>query len=420
MLRYGGVVIPMQINLDKNILDKMQYLIGDNEMIMNLSTIPVKEPFSDAVCEFLNDVSKTLMNDYRSRAYSDVMTFGFWLRNASTTRLKVQYAFHDENIHIGRGNIFHIAPSNVPVNFAFSLAAGLLLGNSNIVRVPSKNFEQITIIKDAFIKTLETHVDMKPYIILVRYEHDKGINDALSSIADTRIIWGGDTTIAEIRKSTLPPRSNEITFADRYSIAVIDSDRYMEADNKTNIALDFYNDTYFTDQNACTSPRIVVWTGKQSEEAKKLFWYELHKLVRRKYIYQPIMGINKLTSSYLTAINEPGVKIESHTDNLIIRVSIPRITSNLIDLMDNCGFFLEYTCEDIMEIEPLCDDRGCQTVGLYGNGDILLPLLNAGIKGIDRVVPIGKSMDFELIWDGYNLPAIMTRTIVYDSNVFRA
>ncbi len=43
---------------------------------------------------------------------------------------------------------------------------------------------------------------------------------------------------------------------------------------------------------------------------------------------------------------------------------------------------------------------------------MFLPLLEKGAKGIDRIVPIGKTMDFDLLWDGYNLPEFFTRTIV--------
>jgi hypothetical protein len=37
--------------------------------------------------------------------------------------------------------------------------------------------------------------------------------------------------------------------------------------------------------------------------------------------------------------------------------------------------------------------------------------MNFGIKGVDRIVPIGKTMDFDLIWDGYDLIERFTRTI---------
>ena len=60
-------------------------------------------------------------------------------------------------------------------------------------------------------------------------------------------------TIAEMRKSPLPPRAKEITFADRHSILVLNADAVLKAENIDRLAQDFYNDTFFSDQNACRS-----------------------------------------------------------------------------------------------------------------------------------------------------------------------
>ena len=82
-----------------------------------------------------------------------------------------------------------------------------------------------------------------------------------------------------------------------------------------------------------------------------------------------------------------------------------------MDYRDNSGYFFEYSCKDILEIKDLCNDKRCQTVAYVGNADMLLPLLDVGIKGIDRIVPMGKTMDFDLIWDGYDLPSVLTRIV---------
>jgi hypothetical protein len=47
-----------------------------------------------------------------------------------------------------------------------------------------------------------------------------------------------------------------------------------------------------------------------------------------------------------------------------------------------------------------------------GNKEILRPLVFSGIKGVDRIVAIGHTMDFDLNWDGYNLVERLTRTVV--------
>ena len=83
-----------------------------------------------------------------------------------------------------------------------------------------------------------------------------------------------------------------------------------------------------------------------------------------------------------------------------------------MDHKDNSGFFFEYECNDITDIRDICNDKRCQTLSYIGDKDMFIPLIELGVKGIDRIVPIGHTMDFDLIWDGYNLPALLSRTIV--------
>ena len=82
-----------------------------------------------------------------------------------------------------------------------------------------------------------------------------------------------------------------------------------------------------------------------------------------------------------------------------------------MDLKDNCGYFFEYDCDDMMEMKSICNDRRCQTIGMIGDIENIRPLLESGIKGVDRVVAIGKTMDFDFIWDGYDLISQLTRVI---------
>ena len=179
------------------------------------------------------------------------------------------------------------------------------------------------------------------------------------------------------------------------------------------IARDFYNDTYLSDQNACTSPRLIVWTGSRKDEAKEVFFSALHEEVKARYDFKPIMSVNKLNSFFLSATHEKGISLERTKDCLITRVRVERPTRSLIDLRESCGFFFEYDCDDIMEISSFFDDERVQTIGFLGDRAILLPLLKSGVRGIDRVTRIGHTMDFDLLWDGYNLFERLTRVVDY-------
>lgn len=407
-------MIPMQRRFkaeDLDTLSKVRFLVGDESIIQQMTNTPAKQPFDKEMIQFLSNISKKLMGMAEAKGYPEVVTLGFWLRRANLKQLNEKYGFKDENIHFGRGIAFHIAPSNVPVNFAYSLFTGLMAGNCNIVRVPSKKFEQVCIIVETIKAVLDEFEELKPFIAIVCYDRNKDINDFFSSLCNIRIIWGGDQTIADIRRSPLPPRSIEVTFADRYSLAIIDSDTYMETDNKICVAQDFYNDTYLSDQNACTSPRLVVWIGKQKEEAKKIFWDELYNIVHQKYKFQSIMAVNKLTSSYLAVISNESF-IENHGDNLLVRVKISKLTADLIEQCESCGFFFEYDTDDLKDLKEICDDKRVQTVSVFGEKKLLKELVMSGVGGVDRVTNIGHTLDFDLTWDGYNLMEHLSRSVV--------
>ena len=117
----------------------IKYLVGSEEIVCR--PLPI---FSDIAIKFLDDLSKELRNDTEARKFPDVMTFAFWCRKANIVKLKEEYAIKFPRI--GKGIAFHIAPSNVPINFVFSYAFGVLAGNGNVVRVSEKDFRQIKIV----------------------------------------------------------------------------------------------------------------------------------------------------------------------------------------------------------------------------------------------------------------------------------
>lgn len=401
--------------LEKDKICGVEYLVGSEELLINMPGVMPGQPFNDNVIDFLDCVSKKILTNRVSRQYPDVVTFAFWIRKGNILNMKKKYYnLEQENVsYVGRGMLFHIAPSNVPVNYAYSLAVGMITGNANVVRIPSKEFPQIDIINRAVEDAFgESEASLRNTVCLIRYGHQKDITDEISRFVDARIIWGGNATIYNIRESSIPPRAMEVTFSDRYSLAVIDSDAYMKIEDKEQAARHFYNDTFLTDQNACTSPRVVIWLGESKEEAKEVFWSQLHLLVEKDYELQPKQAVDKLTCVYmLSQCEHINYKVVEGKDNLITRISVNRLDADLMEYKGNSGFFMEYDCKAIDDLEEICKDTACQTISYLGNISDIKKLLDKGIKGVDRIVPMGQTMDFDLIWDGYNLVEMLTRKI---------
>lgn len=402
MPKSGGAVIPMPQNFND-----LTYVVGNEQTFLEMQQIPVMQVFDEKAIAFLNALSALLMK--KGRDYSDIMTFAFWCRKASLLQEKAKY--DDIFRRLGKGIVFHSTPSNVAVNFAFSFAAGMLSGNANIIRLPAKSFAQVDIICEAVNELLENGFSsMKPYILMVKFPTVKEIMDVFSAAADARVIWGGDQTIFRVRQSPLKPRANEITFADRHSLLVIDADAYLAADAKERIIQDFYNDTYFSDQNACTAPRIIFWKGVNISAAKKDFWGRVAQKASKEYNLTAVQAVGKLANFYKSAACLDIAKTAT-SDNFVTRVQIRQLEPSVLDYKYNSGFFFEYDIQDLTEMLPVCNDR-CQTITYFGIGkDDISHFIASAPHGVDRIVPMGKSMDFTLIWDGHDLIRELSRII---------
>lgn len=398
----------------ERIFERLKFEIGDERLLKKMPTLPVGMPFEEGRIDFLNQVSRELLSDRKAREYPDVVTFAFWIRKANMEQERKEF-LSNNRFCVGRGVMFHIAPSNVAVNYAYSFAVGFVLGNGGIVRLPSKEFPQVELINRAVRKTLEKgeYERWRDVIVFLRYERNREVNDYLSSICDVRVIWGGDSTIRELRKSELPPRAGEITFADRYSLCVIGAEEYMAVADKDRLAMDFYNDTYLTDQNACTSPRLVCWLGEKGRigQVKELFWERLWNVVSEKYVFQPVQYVDKLVNCCMAAVAAEGIHVVKVKDNRIVRIEVERPDSVIQEYRGDSGTFYECEISDVMELTPICNEK-VQTVVMAGDRERIAPLVMSGVKGIDRVVEVGKSMEFGFVWDGYDLIEQMTRRII--------
>lgn len=398
----------------KQNFNDINFLFSDFNCLESARNVSPDEIFSDSSVAFLSALSNELIKSPKVRQFSDVATFAFFCRKANLLALKKKKS--EIEIRLGRGVIFHVAPSNVPVNFAYSLVAGILSGNVNIVRVPSKSFEQIDIICDAIKKVAlyPEFIRFMDRLFLIRYNRQSTATTFLSSICDVRVIWGGDETIAQIRKSAIPARAYDVTFADRYSFAAINADMFISEQNTAKIAENFYNDTYLFDQNACSAPRLLIWTGDSENIvlAKEIFWKAIQLRIEQ-YELTTMLSVDKLSALYMQSQDSVEIKRELPTDNKLWRIKVSQLSFDIDKHRCAGGYFLEFNAKSLKELKSIVN-RKYQTMAYYGydRNDLVQLVKEMRFNGIDRIVPIGKTTDFSLIWDGYDLINVLSRECV--------
>lgn len=406
-------MIPMK-RLDPEKLSEMpiHYLVGSAQILAAMPEQKALVPFADRILAFLDALSRALLQDPAIHGMPDAAAFAFWCRGGSLRHMKQEYGGQNR---LGRGVTVHFAPSNIPVLFAFTMASGLLSGSCAIVRLSSRSSAQEIRIC-AHIRELAEgdFPDIAPRIVLCRYEHNREITDMLSSICDVRVLWGSDSSVSEIRRSPLPPRGIDMPFAARGSAAVIRAGEINRTDQLDIIARNFYNDTYLNDQNACSSPVMIGWLGEdaQVQSARKKFWDEMARLLDEKgYTVSADLAFRKLSSAYVLAALDDVRHIE-RPDNRLVCVEVSSFCENMWEYTVPGGFFIECSGTDLRFMQPILSEH-CQTLCCIGIDptEFSRMVIAEGLKGVDRIVGAGHTLDYTLSWDGFRVIDMMSRAI---------
>ena len=387
-------------------LNGVEYVIGTADIV----NAPIRV-YDDTACAFIAELSAEILKSPLARTYPDLSALAFWGRKANLQKLKE--AFGDTAGRLGRGLCFHIAPSNIPVNFAFTYLFGLLAGNANIVRLPSKTFPQIDALCALMKKVLSKYPKIEKRTAFVRYPRSDEITAEFCKIADARMIWGGDKTIENIKALPASPRCVDIAFADRYSLAMIDGEAVLNADDAQmkRLAENFYNDTWLMDQNACSSPQIILWQN-DSDEARQKFWDAAFAVAETKYALQDAVAVDKYTLFCTEAVSNDNAESFTRDGNLLYREEVKALTPDIINHRGKGGYFFEHALTDLSELCAVITEK-FQTITYFGIDAVKLreELIAANVRGIDRIVPVGKAMDIDVIWDGHDLVRELSRIV---------
>ena len=390
--------------------------VGDAAALEAMPGALPLEPFSPRVLDLFDALSKALLSRPEARRFPDLAALAFWCRRAAMEERQKPYL--EGTLRLGRGMAFHIAPGNVPLNFAYSLAAGLLAGNANAVRLPSEPFPQVALVC-AVLEELLTGAfsDLRPYAVCLRYPRESGLTGALSALCDARIVWGGDETVRRVRAFPMKPRAAEICFADRWSACVVARGPSPARAPGDALARAFYNDTYLNDQRSCAAPRAVLWLGEREGEARADFWPRVEAIAAAEYDWPAALAVAKREAFCRIAADCPGARLLTE-GNLLVRVGLPALTPTAMEAHPGGGFFLETAAASLDALSPICGEK-CQTITHYGvKPETFRAFLRTNRpKGADRMVPIGRALEFSLTWDGVDLIRRLSRAAVCEASL---
>lgn len=392
------------------------------EVLRGLRRAPRRHvhPFHPSRIDFSDAVSRAIFHDPRSRAFPEMLAVAFWLRRAAVARLADRFAALETagSLRAPRGLAFHLPPTNVDTLFVYSLMASFLVGNLNVVRVSrNRPTEQVALLCEVLRAVLaeDRFAEFSDELAVVSYAHEAEPTAAVSKEADVRLLWGGDETIDRLRPVPISAGAHDLTFGDRFSFAVLRPEAVLEADHESRYTLAerLFNDAYWFDQLACSSPRLLVWVGGHAEvdTARQVLFTELARVVAVKgYRLGPGAAIAKLTFMYGALIDRP---IESvyQVGNELFVLSLKHLAA-FDRTHPGAGLFFEARVNALSDLVTFVR-RKDQTLTAYGFSTEELTTFAQSLhgRGIDRIVPFGEALSFGTFWDGYDLLAELTRTI---------
>jgi hypothetical protein len=391
-----------------------------DQMSEEIARRVMREPsltaFSKTQVSFLTKLSKEILSRPDNRGFPDLITFGYFIRPSNIEGYLSGRTSSKNFIATGVGTAIHVAPSNIPINFAFSWLFGFIAGCKNLVRLPSSHSEQIRLFVEAFekISSLPEFADIRKTNYFFHSDRESNVLDSLVPLVDALLVWGGDSTVEYFRDLVWSPDVRQLFFPSRQSSLILKSQEVLsilESQNSQVFLRNCYNDTFLTDCNACSSPSKVFFVGEELDcrEASTVFFAKLNEYVLDSNRSIPIVArmMDSLGSS--ESSTDWG---EATSHGLSIREFRFKNGQSGLKRPLRFGAFLVRNLSAVGEVTGHLSPEE-QTVIHGGFSDVEVSDLGRllGLRGTNatRLVPVGSALDMGFFWEGRDNPASLVK-----------
>jgi hypothetical protein len=371
-------------------------------------------PFAPERIDLIASAAEALLGPRRATASGPAAHFAFWTRRAALMKLAQSFAGRvpQHTLARPRGLVFHLPPQNVETVFLYSWALAYLAGNANIVRLPQAISAQMRGIVDLFLERLEAAGDRSQ--LFVHYPSQGDLGAKISALSDARVVWGGDAKVALFAPLPLRNGGKSIWFGDRFSFSTINGSPLEKLDEPALQALakKLHNDVFVFDQMACSSPHALYVVGeaaahapavKRLLDASALEWTMDDPKARVGH------AIGKMTAAFYAAGTGRASSVTWRDTHL---TSVVASAPERQELRVGGGFLSVVFVASLAEVASFIKESD-QTITYFGweRGEIEAVAASRTGPGVSRWAPIGTALDFDFIWDGYDIPFELTRLV---------
>ncbi|MBR9791068.1 MAG: hypothetical protein GYB58_04870 [Gammaproteobacteria bacterium] len=398
----------------------IEYQLSAAQTPQQVSSMDLPGIGSPVVVRFLQALSERLLKSPEVKPFAELIALGFWLRDSKLSQwLNMLKPDNPKAIIKPVGCVVHYTPNNVDTMFMYSWICALLAGNNNIVRLGSSESAAKSLLLN-ILKALFAEPEFHPIAarnMLLYFAKSSPLNAELAGLADARMLWGGDESINNIRQFVSKPRCRDISFADRYSVAVMHpGDTAQQPSALEKAAQLLWQDTKAHHQLACSSPRVIFWLGDQT--SLTAFAGVLNAQAKHQDTAPEHLNGQSRTNEHLITAQYLQMQGKASAPLCNERVCLLPVTQIDEDMLAQHGGDGLYFVKPLASLDELGAELPArvQTLTYWGiEQDALLKLLmDPSIQGVDRCVSVGKALTFAPDWDGYRLFTALTRYVYLD------
>lgn len=355
---------------------------------------------------YISALSDLLLKDARCRPFADLLALGFWLRPAHLQKILQPYRSQPYLLR-PLGLVFHNAPANVDSLFMYPALLSLLMGNQNLIRLSSRAGGSAALLLTLINELAGLFPAVNQRLMFVRTAHRDAELTAWLQHIDGRLLWGSDAAIIAQRQTPVPAHCRDLTFAHKFSLCLLDANALLhcsDADLQAMQAL-FIRDHLSYAQQTCASAKLLTWLGEPAavKQAQQRFWpaLEQQQQLTDSEHFQALAAAQQLIAG---SDNYQQLQLRP-----LIRLSAAALDPQMIELHPGCGLFIEMTAATLDELTPQLA-QAHQTISYWGlDAALLASWQQQQLVGVDRLVPLGQSLQFHPIWDGMDLPLQLAR-----------
>lgn len=312
------------------------------------------------------------------------------------------------------GVVGHWPAGNIEIQPILSMTCAILGGNASLVRVPSGLVDQTQRLI-AKLEQCDSHHVLTQRILMLVFDHARrDLQEAMARSVDGAMIWGGAEATLQVRSLPFPHWTRLAVFGPRISVAAMDAESWSSVAQREAWCTRIARDVWQFDQQACSSPQVLFLERKPRHSCDD-FVQALKAAFESENRVHPRLTIQaSLTSAICQA------RASWLLDNVANRAIFPQGPdwTILLGSGEEMPLPTQGRTLTVLEVDDLFDvigkmDGNVQTLGLaMSDLDRETKLASAaGVRGVDRIVKLGRMHVFMPPWDGVDLIRPMVRLV---------